>query len=378
MSVVFSYHAWWRWFRDAARAASSAAADGGADPGAAGPLEPSDDVYVVAFVRANATSIPQQSDEVAQRPSPSDGRSETFLTRGMAAFRVDPEDAMAAGFPLYQHGAYVVMERAALSANAGAASSSYAAVMKRKWLYLVFPTAYPIRASDDLPLRAAVVGTVMAADHFSFVLGDGGRANKPVHLHLTQYMDWIRDVDGVVRGDRKPPIKNHLPLNLRVSANLRSFTSSELDKPRLQATLYAAPLHAALRRPGDTVEEPHVGGARRTRGRGRARALAARAALERDGAAAPGFAELWLTLPLRRLFVVGVRRGESEVYDFTVGVYDQLPHREAIASPAVTFQLPAADVRDAATIDAKIQARIAERMADWAWDDFVDPEPYPE
>lgn len=304
----FSYATWWGWMRGAATSADGA-------------LQPTDDVCAISY------TVKPGPDNVAM----------PFLHRGMQAFRVAPGDPMLAS-PLYDArlGGYVILERPDNERS-----------RDRKWLFLVFPQRKDVADSAE---------PILSADHFSFMKCKDPNG-VPLHLHLTRYIEWEKRDDGHVYGVRLPPANNYLPLNFKVPDSLESFTSQVITDSKLKARKFASALFSALRRPWTQ----HAGA-----GRQRGRRRAARA-LREAGGHVSDFASLWRVLPLRRLLVIGVRRGD--VYDFTVSIYDAMTHASSQALHAVGFTLPASQAFDYAAVEH----HIVQVMSGFQWDDFRDP-----
>ncbi len=313
-----------------------------------------------------------------------------FLTRNMRAFRVEPSAARwVADHALYEeHGAYIVIEAAALGKDEhehdhehdGAASAKGA--LGRKWLFLVFPRTRLVAGAVP-----PILPDLVSADHLSWVRGKSTE-RTPLHLHLTTYGDWVHDATLGITEGRRDMVPNYLPLSFDLRRSMPEFRDALLVRPKIRASEVAAPLWAAMRHApgpgagrGDSTHQA-VGGATggaggRHRERGRRRADRARAT-ETD---VESFEAAWRVLPLRRLLVIGVRRGQlvteaggglSDAYDFTVSIDDTMTHSPAWRGPAITFTLPA-HVASGASVEAKVRQHAGRLLATHRWESFVEP-----
>ena len=294
-----------------------------------------------------------------------------FLTRNMEAFKVTDVNMLRTSdsytnYQLYEHGMFAVMERAALSGSVDALHNSReqqnsaettrvrSGAVRRKALFIVFPTIHENGHSSFL-----------AGDHFSFVVDQGGSSShpKPLHFHLTQYVPWEHGQQGDTRHR-----KNYLPLEFNISSDIDAFKTDMLHVD-LQGDHFAKPIHSLLRAPflphsrvNSASINLAVGGARQS-GRGKAlKYVSQRMSNERS------FEEMWYELPLHRMIIIGLQRANG--VDFTVSIIDRLSHATNTLRRACAFHLANANAH---VTDDVIQTRIAQIMADWEWDSFVDP-----
>lgn len=340
--VAFSYARFWDWWRN--------------DEG--GVLQATDDI-IVRVCDADYRAMKYRK-----------GVAAPFLTRNMAAFRVTDPSLLSreldARDDMFGNGLFMVMERDALLSDAmrdrlppdsrsarGPAEKArdQERAVRNKCLYAVCPLLHERGAPDGGPL--------LAGDHFTFVVGSSA---KSLHLHLTEYVPYTgrRSAAGVQ--GRTSHTDNHLPLEFRVPRDVEAFKNALLE-PELRADEVAVPLHRLLLRPSGLY-----GGGGHGAGRRRAR----RHARAREPGSRRAFDDLWYELPLRRLVVVGARRGGG--YDFIVAIHDRLAHEPGVLRRSAAFRLP---VVEAAWDDDGVYEATASAMAHLTWASFVDPPPMP-
>lgn len=333
-----------------------------ANVGAPAALKPTDDVIVHAYHLAPEGLRAQRPDD--------DGQLLPFLRGRKAAFRFRDDDALLA-HPLFkEHGAFVVLDVDALLPQPSSYAPSYARTSTaaeapglrklrenathKKRMFIVFPRWH------DLP-------GVMTGDHFTFLVNHKSGVldpldRKPVKFHVTMYPH--EDQLGFDQRD----IKNYLPLQFPLGP-LDDFRSSPLLTERLAGSdSYASAIHAVLTRPfqegAATAATVTGGGIQRRRRTGRERAADWRR--HQDQASPPSFADLWRTLPLQMLHLIGVRRGD--VYHFTVSARPRVPHRPGTLTPAATFEVRGvAAARD----PGRVEAEATRVMSEWMWEDFT-------
>jgi hypothetical protein len=78
------------------------------------------------------------------------------------------------------------------------------------------------------------------------------------------------------------------------------------------------------------------------------------------------FERQWATLPLRKIFLFGVRNSVTGRYDFTASLYDRLRHAPADALPAVGFSLIEADAR----MQPRVQEALGRALSGLTRNDF--------
>lgn len=350
-AVAFSYARFWNWWRG--------------DEG--GALEATDDV-IVRVCDADYHAMKYKKGAVAP-----------FLTRNMAAFRVTDASLLAARDRLFANGLFMVMERAALSdavrsrlppdhqppseRSHHARERERENALRKKWLFAVCPRLHERGA----PGGEDGGGALLAGDHFSFVIGSAG--DEPLHLHWTEYVP--HTVHGAALGmgdDRRT--KNPLPLDFHIPRGVAAFRAALLV-PRLRHDHHSAPLHRILRRPFEAALPPRQARLDGGGGPGAGRRRAQRHAQTRVAGSPRAFDDLWHELPLRRLVIVGARRGAG--YDFIVTIHDRLAHEIGVLRPSATFRLSAAAAWD----DDEVYKGVARAMADLTWASFTDPPPMP-
>lgn len=322
-AIAFSYARFWNWWRG--------------DEG--GALEATDDV-IVRVCDADYHAMKYKKGAVAP-----------FLTRNMATFRVTDASLLAARDRLFANGLFMVMERAALSDAVRSRERENA--LRKKWLFAVCPRLHE---------RVAL----LAGDHFSFVLGSG---DEPLHLHWTEYVPYTVQGAALGMGDDRRT-KNPLPLDFHIPHDIAAFRAAMLV-PRLRHDHHSTPLHRLLRRPFEAVLPSRQARLDGGGGPGAGRRRAQRHAQTRATGSPRAFDALWYELPLRRLVIVGARRGSG--YDFIVTIHDRLAHEIGVLRPSATFRLSAAEAWD----DDKVYQAVARAMADLTWESFLDPPPMP-
>lgn len=337
-SVAFAYTRFWNWWRN--------------DEG--GVLQATDDI-IVRVCDADYHAMKYRK-----------GAASPFLTRNMAAFRVTDPSLLAARDTMFDNGLFMVMERDALSnamldrlsaQDPAAQARGHANAVRKKWLFAVCPLLHERGAPEGGPL--------LAGDHFTFVVGSG---SKPLHLHLTEYVPYAGRRSAVGVQGRTSHTPNPLPLDFPVPRNVAAFKTALLE-PELRADEVAAPLHRILCRPfAPSLAHGGTGGGG---GHGAGRRRARRHARAREPGSPRAFDDLWYELPLRRLVVVGARRGSG--YDFIVAIHDRLSHEAGVLHRSVAFRLPV----EAAWDDDKVYEATASAMAALTWNSFVDPPPMP-
>lgn len=245
---------------------------------------------------------------------------------------VDPSDVLSTASTTWKHGLYVVRERDATRA------------IKKRQLYVVHPIAH--RHNDRV---------VVTADHLSFV-HDPNDKTTPLHLHLTEYVpEWSAENGLAETGDRRQ-INCFMPLRFELSTATRLMSQRVASVPDRRD-----PLRSILGRscvPGSLRDPPG------SRTRTRRRRTRKQQQTLRLGST---FDDLWKTLPIRKLVVMGVQTAGGS-YDFTVRIHDRMRHAEGNLQHARMFSMDGSlDAFD----EAKVQDEVVRVMAGMKWSDFV-------
>lgn len=166
---------------------------------------------------------------------------------------------------------------------------------KRKQLFVVFPTRL---LTND--------GAFFVGNHFTFMVNPKSPEDERLQFHLTRYRAFADSVHM-----ETSHTKNNLPLRFPLSADRTAFSDERLHDPDLQREAYAAPLHSLFRE--GTAGAQQEGGAGNKNRAGRPKATRA---VQRRGARAPAFDDLWYELPLHAMTIVGVPTADG--YDVSV------------------------------------------------------------
>jgi hypothetical protein len=264
---------------------------------------PTDAVFVRSYT-ANYNAI-----RYAKENGINAGQVRVFLEHSMLVRVVDEDDPLSD-----EYGTFVVFK---------------AGEDKCQRLYVVKPVEH----------QNATFGTFWTADHFTFHANNGGGipASKKLQLHLTTYLP---DRDNDSRGWTAHK-KSHLPLCFDMPDDVAGFRSMIDDRIHNAVPVIHEIMTRPLGAPGPSA--PQEGGARRPGRRGR-----------------PGnFDELWTTLPIHRLDVIGIPNGNG--YDITVFV---TARNGSGLSHALFFRKR--------TTDGDLRNAIADKFKHFCWDDFSD------
>jgi hypothetical protein len=290
-----------------------------------------------------------------------------FVTRNMSAFKVTDSRMLCHPdstdrFALYEHGMYAVLEQVALQRSQDARDQDreqwkrmHDRAIRRKALFIVFPTLHPNGMPDGL-------SDLLSGDHFSFFVNEG---RMPLHFHMTQYVPCTDDQGDSRRRD------NYMPTKFHITSDVNSLKAI-IHEPGLRRDEFLRPLHSLLRAPFSPrrsearIATSPVGGGRQT---GRRRAT--HYAVIRDSQAR-SFEDLWYELPLHRIIVIGLRRDGG--VDFTVTIKDRLSHPPYVLCRACAFRMEGADTQ---VTNDEVQATVAEAMATFRWETFMEPEEIP-
>jgi hypothetical protein len=270
-----------------------------------------------------------------------------FKQGRVTVFRVRDSDPL-----LFANGLFAVLDSDAFIEPGDSIGPGTPAVDAKKRVFLVWPTWHAEQR-------------VLTADHFTFVVN---HPVGPLKFHVTTY-PYILATEAFDRSE----VKNYLPLSFPLQPDIDAFKREHLV-PKLRGPLAPA-IHAVLTRPFLGAHTPNpvpditpqaVGGAKkRTSGRQRAMLAAQHLAAAAGHNAAPSFADLWQTLPLQQVHVIGVRRADQ--YHFTVNVRPRVSVAPAALTPAASFQLQPEDARS----EQRVRTVVATKLAEWSWDDFV-------
>jgi len=280
MAIPFSYTTFWKWFRD--------------DPEQV--LTPAPDVFVTVY----------SVDLTAMKTTDTSTEAVPFLTRNMRAMRVADDDALAANFP---GGLFAVMESAAFENGVGDEKARVKALRKKN-LFIVFPK---VVQHEGVPL--------VIANHYSCVIDDGGRHGTPLHFHLTEYSAQEGEFGGAVVAN------NYMPLHFTIPADNEAFRAmliherlKKLHVPKLRS-VFSRPWAASQTVGGHAVRRhtAQAGGGHAARRRRRQRVVVAPDA---------SFDDLWRTLPLSRITVMGFPSGSG--FDVTVFLADRAKAQGAV------------------------------------------------
>lgn len=314
---------------------------------------PTDDVYGCIYDADYRAMKAIRYNGTQDAPSP----AQPFLTRNMVAHRLADDDPIAATDEGRRcpHGCYVVFPE---GGNAE----------RKRWLFVVAPQlkSFYVRGSD-------VPGTVLAADHLSFMVNDKPDSKgRRLNLHRTAYDPMSPGTTTTTSEGSVSRSPNPLALEFDIPTRVALFETSELIQHKLFRA-DASFVHAVLTTPlldadSDAGASPSVatGGGRRRRADPAYRRLKRRL----RGQKIASFADAWSALPLHRLVVLAVARDES-VSDVVVYITDRLRHHNN--RWGLSFRLPTAGVRDPEVL----QATLAEQLArGFTWGSFAPSEPF--
>ena len=252
-----------------------------------------------------------------------DSPMQPFLQRGMDVKILDSND------PLYgDTGTYVIHDsQETLDRSSGSRD--------KKCLYIIRPVEH------HLP----TLGTFWTGDHFTFLVG--ARKVPPesrLQFHQTIY---IPNENGLPIGDTRHR-KSPLPIRFYLPSDVTTF--EHMVKPAFRPN--AQLILDIMSRPWNNL------------GAGRKSRRARRGAMPETGGT---FDDIWKTLPIRRLEVIGIRRYDiraSAVFDVTMFVTDRFKHAPDCSKLAFVFRVTARD---------DLHAAIAAQFNGWSWDSFGPP-----
>ena len=248
-----------------------------------------------------------------------DGKLKPFISRGMIVKQVAKEDRLVSeNIELCRHGLFIVFEDSSIS--------------KKKALYLVMPA----KRLD-----------FFTGDHLSFLVNNGVPVPKRLQLHDTQY---IPNAHGDGTTGKAVHYPSHLPLEFDLpgsSDDMKKILSKDLS-------IFAPFLLNAF----SCSSHHHVGGGNNDYRRMKKK-------LRKNSVS--DFDDIWHVLPLKRLFVIAIRRiDDHEKFDVTVIVIDRLHHPKS--HPWTSFVLPG---KDASNLEGDIRVSIVDMFKTMKWDDFA-------